>query len=151
MFSMMMEEHSGTLTTEENQAQRWNTSKPKTELSTSITLKQVLTPNPLNQLVTWGLGKSSWALLDTHRTRASKSKSRKHLGSVPKVNYQPTDRRTSALERGSFACERGTSLSWRGSFAQPVFSSLSQQRKSQNSIKRTPIELKICGDVPKEV
>ena len=126
---------------------------PKTELSTSITMKQELTQNPLSQLVTWGLEKvprHCWTPTEQAEARANQGNTSEPL----EVNYQLPDCGTSALESGSLVRERGSSLfrhgSWHGTSVQPVFSSLSQQR-SQNSIKRTPIELKICGYVPKEV
>lgn len=106
---------------------------PKVEFSTSITMKQELTQNPLSQLVTWGLEKvpgHCWTPTEQAEARANLG----NTSEAPEVNYQPPDRWTSALERGSLAHERGTSLfrrgSWHGTSAQPVFSSLSEKRKS---------------------
>jgi hypothetical protein len=106
MFSMMIEEHSGTLTTAENQAQCWNTPKPKygaLNFNHNEARVDSKSSEPTGDLRT---GKISWALLDTHRTSGSKSKSRKHLGTTRGQLSAPRPRNFSAWTREFIARAR---------------------------------------------
>jgi len=100
---------------------------PKTELWTPIIMKQELTQNPLKPTGDLRTGKSSWALLDTHRTSGSKSKSRKDIGttrgqlSAPRPrNFSTWTRKFSARTRNFLVQARKLARNFRAAcFQQP--------------------------------